>query len=324
MTITIPDRPFSKSQIADLGITPAQLRKLLDENVLRRPLYGVYVRADLDDTMELRLACVRLVLPKHAVVADLAAAWVHGVDCYDHAEHAIGPRLDVVSIDGHEPLERAELFGGKRTLAPEDICEIGGVLVTTPLRTACDVACLRGRHRALAVLDAFRRTHGLEIDDFLRILPRLARRRGVIQLRELIPLSSPLAESMPESWTRIVIIDEQLPVPKPQVWVFVPGLGYVRLDLAYEELKIAVEYDGEEFHSDDAARAADETRREALRKAGWIVIVVRKDGFSGPARDEWIHELRVALAERLPDRPSKRVYSRGERLTSHPRRRQRV
>ena len=94
---------------------------------------------------------------------------------------------------------------------------------------------------------------------------------------------------MPESWTRLEIIDEQLPAPQPQVWVFVPGYGLVRLDLGYEERKIAVEYDGEEFHSSDADRAADRARRTALRQAGWIVIVVRKDGFAGPAREAWLY-----------------------------------
>jgi hypothetical protein len=309
----IPDRPFLKSEIAALGITPAGLRKLLDDNVVRRVLHGVFVRTDLDDTQELRLACARLVLPEHAVVCDRSASWLHGIDCFDYAEQAIGPRLEIVCINGHEPLRRPELFGGKRTLAPDDICEIGGVLVTTPLRTACDVASLRGRRLALGVLDAFRREFGLDVDDFMRILPRLAKRRGVIQLRELVPLTSPLPESMPESWTRMTIIDEQLPVPAPQVWVLVPGYGYVRLDLAYEELKIAVEYDGEEFHTSDEDKDADDARRAALRVAGWIVIVVRKDGFSGTGRDAWIRKLRQALAERLPSPPAKRVYSRGER-----------
>ncbi len=279
----------------------------------------MFARTDLGDDQKLRVACARLVLPEHAVVSDRSAAWLHGVDCHDYADLVLGPRLEIVSIDGHEPLRRPEWLAGKRTLTPDDICEIEGVLVTTPLRTACDVACLRGRRRALAVLDAFKIKNDLNERDFTRVFPRFARRRGVIQLRELVPLSSPLAESQPESWTRMIIIDDQLPVPKPQVAVFVPGHGYVRLDLAYAELKIAVEYDGEEFHSSDEDQEADRARRKALRAAGWIVIVVRKDGFSGPARDAWIRELRSALADRLPERRTKRVYSRGERRTGYRR-----
>lgn len=312
----LPDRPFLKSEIAGLGITPAQLRKLVSDNVVRRVLQGVFARTDVVDDQSLRLAAARLVLPKHAVVSDRSAAWLHGIDCFDYTELALGPRLEIVSVDGHQPLRRPEWLAGKRDLTPSEMWEIGGVLVTTPLRTACDVACLRGRRRALAVLDAFRRDFGIEERDFARVLPRFVGRRGVIQLRELVPLSSPLPESMPESWTRMEIIDEQLPAPQPQAWVLVPGYGRVRLDLAYAELKIAVEYDGEEFHSSDDDQDADEERRAALRAAGWIVIVVRKDGFAGQARDAWIGELRDALTERLSG-STKRVYSRGERRTRH-------
>jgi hypothetical protein len=321
---TIPAGAFRTSDIANLGITTAQLRAWLDGNAVRRVLHGIFVRSDLPDTQELRLECAALVLPEHTVIADRSAAWLHGIDCFDHADLVTAPRLEVVSIDGHQPQRRPELLGGKRELRPDDICEIGGLRVTTPLRTACDVASLHGRRRALGVLDAFRREFGLEVEDFMRLLPRLAKRRGVIQVRELVPLSSPLPESMPESWIRMTIIDEQLPAPKPQVWVFVSGYGQVRLDLAYAELKIAVEYDGEEFHSSDEDQAADSARREALRRAGWIVIVVRKDGFSGASRDKWIQELKDALAERLPERRTKRIYSRGERLGSYRRARTRM
>ena len=44
--------------------------------------------------------------------------------------------------------------------------------------------------------------------------------------------------------------------------------------MAYTRLKIAIEYDGEEFHTDDVDREHDERRRDALRRKGWIVIVV--------------------------------------------------
>lgn len=317
----LPDGPFTLRELDALGITRAQLRRLLDENVVRRALRSVYVRTDLEDTPELRLECARLVLPPHAVVCDRSAAWLHGVDCFSLSELDAGVTLEVVSVAGHQALERAEVYGGKRALLPEDICEIDGVLVTTPLRTACDLACLRGRRQALGVLDAFRRRHGLTLSDFLRVLPRYARRRGVTQLRELVPLSTPRPESQPESWTRMEIIDEQLPPPDPQVEVYLPDWGWVRLDLAYPKLKIAIEYDGEEFHSSDADRESDEARRDALRRAGWIVIVVRKDGFSGPGREAWIGELKAALAERAPRSGprSKRIYARGETMIVHRR-----
>ena len=67
---------------------------------------------------------------------------------------------------------------------------------------------------------------------------------------------------------------------------------------SYPSLKICVEYDGQEFHTSDEAKESDRKRRKWLRDHGWIVIVVTKDDFRGPALDRWLHELREAVAER--------------------------
>jgi hypothetical protein len=128
-----------------------------------------------------------------------------------------------------------------------------------------------------------------------RSLPRYFRRRGVIQLRQLIPLADPRAESAGESWTRLEIVDAGLPAPQPQYWVSVGGRPTYRLDLAYPHAKVAVEYDGREFHEGDARRIADERRRRWLRRNGWTVIVVDKDSFSPDALAAWLGELRSAL-----------------------------
>lgn len=311
MDHALPHVPFLVSELDELGLSRATLRRLLREGAVRRVLHGVYVRADLPDTQELRAACAARALPPHCIVSDRSAAWLHGVDCFDLADLAHPPVLEVVSLRGHERTRRAGVLGGERDLLGIDVCEVAGVRVTTPLRTACDLACLRGRHRALAVLDALRRRYELEIADFTRMLPRYAGRRGVKQLRELIPLSDPRSESSGESWTRMTIHDEGLEAPEPQVEVYLDDFGQVRLDLAYRHRKVCVEYDGEEHHTEAWDREHDERRRASLRRAGWIVIVVRKDGFSGAPRDAWLRELRGALAERATYQ-GKRRYSRGE------------
>ena len=198
---------------------------------------------------------------------------------------------------------------------------VGGVRVTTPIRTACDIACLRGRWRAIGALDAFRTKYGIAEAELAAMLPRYRGRRGVTQLRELIPLSRAGVDSQPESWIRIEIYDEGFPMPAAQVWAWVPGWGRVKVENAYEHLRIAVEYDGEEHHSEDCDRVRDEARREALRGAGWIIIVVRRDGLTGPGREEWLRELAAAFDERSPYQLKRRVYARSPQ--ARPRRRTR-
>jgi hypothetical protein len=173
-----------------------------------------------------------------------------------------------------------------------------------------DLACLYGRNAALATLDAFMRNCDVTLADFQRHLPRYYRRRGVKQLRELVGYASPDAESTGESWTRMTMIDAGLPVPKLQFWVYDGGVPRFRVDLAYPLLKIAVEYDGLEYHEGDERKKADEERRGWLREHDWVVIVVRKSDFKRATRERWLAEIRDALRDRTPTR--NRRYSRGE------------
>lgn len=307
MMSDLPATPFVTTARGAPGLSRHQLDSLVATGVLRPVLRGVHVRSDVADTTELRASCLRLVLPRHVVVSDRSAAWLHGVDCFDPADLDLPPDLEVVSVDDHGRTRRRGVLGGERDLEPDEICEVCGILTTTALRTACDLACLRGRSAALAVLDAFSRLHGLTRDDYRRMLPRFTGRRGVRQLRELVNHATPLAESPGESWTRMAVIDAGLPAPQPNAWVEVDGYGRVRLDLSYPRLRIAVEYDGVEFHTSPAAREHDARRRAALRRQGWIVIVVTRGDFTDDRLAEWTGELRDALRERRP--AARRRYS---------------
>jgi len=237
-----------------------------------------------------------LVVGRTAVLCDRTAAWVHGVDCLSYAELDDPPPVESCVLRGHEPTERPEVVGRTRDLRDEDIVVIGGVRVTSPLRTAADLLCLLPRREALAAADALMRAHGFTVADLRRLLVRYFRRRGVIQARDLAPLVDGRAESAGESWTRLVIIDHDLPTPQVQVWIDVDGRPTYRLDLAYAHARIAIEYDGAEHHTRRADRQRDEARRAWLRAHGWRVIVVTKLSFSDEAVSVWIGELRSMLA----------------------------
>jgi len=297
---------------AATGIERGQLRGWLRGGLVRHVLREVYVDNAVPDSPALRAQAAALALPDHAVVCDRSAAWLHGVDLLDYVELDLVPALDAVSVGGPRASRRREIFSGVRELSPSEITLVDGVRVTTPARTACDIACLRGRRRALATLDAFRRQFGLSKADLSALLPRFARRRGVIQLRELIPLSTYLADSQPESWMRMMIHDAGLPMPEPQVEVYVPGWGEVRIENAYPHLRIGAEYDSDERHSTDDELTHDRDRRAALRdELSWHIIPVRREGLSRRGSETWLRELRSVIAQRTPYYPSKRIYSRG-------------
>ncbi|MGZ4495159.1 MAG: DUF559 domain-containing protein [Nocardioides sp.] len=293
--IVYPDLPFTWADAKRLGIKRHRLDRDLDNREIRRVFTGVYVRSDVPDSTTVRVAAAALVISPWSVACDRTAAWLHGVDVLEHRELDLTPPLETFVLRGHHRTSRSGCRGGSRDLLDADVCVIGGVHVTTPLRTALDLGCSLSRRRALAALDAFMRRHGLTHADMRRLMPRYFRRRGVVQLRQLVPLADPRAESPGESWTRLEIHDAGLPAPEPQHWVTVDGRPVYRLDLAYPRAKVAVEYDGREFHEGAVRREADESRREWLRRHGWTVIVVDQDSFTPEAVSAWIRGLRHAL-----------------------------
>lgn len=303
-----PDHPFVADRDGACGRSRADLRRAVSCGEVRRLVRGVYVAAGVPDSQGLRARAASLVVPGHAVVSDRSAAWLHGVDAFEPAALDVAPPLEMVMVGKTNGGARAGVIGGVRDLEPADVTCVDGVRVTTALRTAADLGCLRGRATAYAAMCMLARAGGFGVPELAGLLPRFAGRRGATQLRGLVPLVEPGCESPGECWTLLCIVDAGLARPTPQYELWLEGWGLVRLDFAYPRLKVCVEYDGEDFH-DEVARAHDEARRWHLRQQGWIVIVVRKEDLKAAALDAWLAELRSEL-ERAGHR---RRYARASR-----------
>jgi hypothetical protein len=292
------DQPFTLQDALAAGLTHRRLKALVRQRRVRRVLHGVYAEASLPDTVDTRIMALQRVMKPHVVVCGRTAAWLYGVDMFTYAELEILPGAETCVLPTQNRMRRATCGGARRDLAPRDVAKLGSLSVTTPLRTALDLGSSLRRRDALAALDWFLRIGYFDEVALSNEIRRFARRRGVVQLRELVALADARSESPGESWTRLALIDEGLPVPDLQLRIIWEGQELFRLDLAYAKHKVCIEYDGEEFHDSPEAREYDEARRAWLRAHGWIVIVVRKDDFTGDARLAWIAEVRTALASR--------------------------
>lgn len=293
----LPQVPFSTATLPELGLTPRVLRAELERGRVRRILRGVYVDAAVADSIELRASALRLAVGEAQVVVDRTAAWLHGIDTYAAAEIELGPPIETCALRGGVRSRLDGVRGRTRDLAEHDTMRLGGLRVTTPLRTALDLGCHLRRREAFAALCGFAHEHQILAAVLSAEAARFRGRRGVLQLRELIPLVDPRIESPREAWTLLQIHDEGLPLPEPQVWVEVDGVPTYRLDFAYRQSRICVEYDGFEAHDrTPEQREHDRRRRQWLREHGWTVIVVRVGDFTGPGLERWLGELRAALA----------------------------
>ena len=68
-----------------------------------------------------------------------------------------------------------------------------------------------------------------------------------------------------------VLDASDLPAPTQQHWVRF-GSDKFRLDLAYPEAKLAIEYDGWDTHKTRTAFDADRRRDRILQVNGWVVL----------------------------------------------------
>jgi hypothetical protein len=274
----LPSAPFTKSEAHDLGIRTREWRSLVTEGHLREVYPGYFVDAALPDTFQLRLAIASRILSPDLVVARRAAAWLHGLDVLDHRGFPRTPPLEVVTrrqeLRSKSPLLKPHVA---QDLLPNDVMTVGGLQVTTPLRTAADLARFAPRPDALVCLDAFLHKELVTPEHLQKSLVRWRGRRGIRQAYEMADLADGRSASGGESRLRLRVIDMGLPRPQLQVPVY-DLFGKVRfwLDLGWSNWMLALEYDGEEFHGPEQ-QEHDENRLSWIEQRGWIARSFRKE-----------------------------------------------
>ena len=98
MTIEFPEHPFTLPMARELGIPRKRVAAAVRQRVLQRLFHGVYLRADVELTMEVKAAAAALVVSPHAVLCDRTAAWIWGVDCFRYRELDVVPDLEVFTL----------------------------------------------------------------------------------------------------------------------------------------------------------------------------------------------------------------------------------
>ncbi len=281
------DAPFTRQDALSAGLTDKRLHKLCADGYLRRPLRGAYVATQVPDTLELRAAILALVVPEGCFVTDRTAGWLHGAEMVlAPNDHLVVPQVSVYRPPDEGRLRNVLARSGERTLGPDDLMRVGGIWVTTPLRTALDLGRLLRRDQALAGLDAMLRLERFSHEELLANVERLARQRGVVQLRALAPLADGRAESPGESVLRLRWLDAGLPRPDLQIPITEGGRVIFRLDLGLAELLFAAEYDGVEWHSSPEDRAHDEARRGWCEEnRNYQIEAFRKENVFGRRQD---------------------------------------
>jgi hypothetical protein len=252
----------------------------------RRLFHDVYVHRDVPITHELLVRGAVVLLPG-AVVTGRSAAVLWGVDLagpQDDVEVTLPPDSHMVRVQG--------LSTRRAALDPVDVWRRRGVAATSPEATAARLAAAIPRDAAVAAVDQLIASGAVDLAR-VRRHAALARGPGSARARTVAALADGLAESPQETRLRLLVGRSSLPPPVAQFTVLHEGRFVARVDFAWPEQKIALEYDGL-WHSEPGQFARDRRRLNRLQAAGWRVVFVTAADLHDPAR--LIARIAAALA----------------------------
>jgi hypothetical protein len=245
-------------------LTRRGFEALVNSGALERIWQGIYCRGEPDDLARLRGLDLSCGVEVPACLG--TAASLYGFDTEEPAD------LHVLSPPGSRLRSADGLVVHRRDGAP--LVKRGERLATSPAWTAVEVARALRRPRALATLDAALRSGTCQRIDLWRAIAQQSGRRGIVTVRNLVSLADGLAESPMESEARLAMIDGGLPSPMLQYEIFDGNGKLRRVDFAWPEERVAVEYDGLDWHSGPEAMRRDRTRQAALLDVRWTVIPI--------------------------------------------------
>ena len=268
-------RVFRARDALDRGLLT---RDALRSSAWRRLYRGVYADAVLPLGPGLRIAGAALLVPPSGAFSGRAAAHLLGAgELLDPAaplEVTVPPRQSFGPVAG--------LVVRRFPLPPEDVRTAHGFRCTTALRTAVDIARSEPPADAVAAIDVLAHKGLVLADELAAAAAALPVGRGCRQARRVAALVDARAESQPESRVRLLLVQAGLsPVPQYTVRDG-EGRFVARVDLAFPELRVAVEYDGA-WHAEGAQFRRDRRRLNALVAAGWVVLHLTAGDLREPA-----------------------------------------
>lgn len=265
-------RVWDASRAADAGIG----RRRLAGPGFTRVTAGAYVEAEPAGDLHLRCAAVLSRVPE-AVVSHGTAAALLGLPV---PAAAVEP-LHVTVGPGTRAPRRA---GVRSHTAGSAVVSwtVRGVRMTPPWRTWVDCSAAGADLPALVALGDAVLHRWPTLDARLRAeLDARGAGRGVRLARDALALLDGRAESAMESRLRVLLALAGLPAPVPQLVVRThDGRFVARVDLAWPEHGLAVEYDGS-HHLERVQWVRDLRRRERLEHEGWRVLVLTAEDVLG-------------------------------------------
>jgi very-short-patch-repair endonuclease len=266
----------------EAGVDPGRLRR----RDLVRPVHGVRAGNASIPLVE----AVALVMRPDQYCSHTTAAALWGAPLprgHDSVVH--------VTTMGSGPLMRRPHVVGHRRRVGAQVVERSGVRVSSPQQAWRECAGVLSLRQLVAVGDHLVGRSGLaSLDDLASTVAPGG--RTVLAARAALELVRVGAESAMETWLRLAVVDAGFPEPGLQVEVTdSTGRFLGRVDMAWPEYRIALEYDGD-HHRERPTFEHDQRRDNGMTVNGWLVLHANRADAGRPA--VLFERLRQAFAAR--------------------------
>ncbi|OBF36241.1 hypothetical protein A5724_13660 [Mycobacterium sp. ACS1612] len=254
-------QPFIGSEALASGVlTRDQLRRYY-----RAHMPNVYFDKRTTPTFHERTVAAYLWSRRQAVVSGLAASAIHGTKWIDDDSP-----VELIWNNARSP---HGVITREALLFTDELQRLNGLQVTTPARTAFDLGRSGRLDDAVARLDALAQATGVKVPDVEEVAARHHHTRGLRQLETALDLTDAGAESPQETWLRLLAIRAGYPRPRTQIPVLSSdGRRRYRLDMGWEDIMLALEYDGDHHRTTRSRYAYEIERAEDLHALGWTVV----------------------------------------------------
>ncbi|WP_448626932.1 hypothetical protein [Geodermatophilus sp. URMC 64] len=279
-------RVFRGSWAVGAGVlTEPQLRS----RAWRRLRRDVYADAVLPVDHRLMARGVSLVMPRRAALGGRTAAVLWGLADLVTAEDPV----EVVVPPGTRWTPGPGVVVRSARLDGDVVHDGRGLRWTDRVRTAVDLIRRDEGDESVVLLDRLVNARVVDLADVRAAVQGLPACRGSAVARRTAMLADGLAESPPETRLRLLLHRSALPLPIAQYTVRVAGRFVAKVDFAWPEHRLALEYDGV-WHGDPDQFPKDRRRLNRLTAADWRVRFVTKEDMRHPR--ELLADVARALA----------------------------
>jgi hypothetical protein len=193
----------------------------------------VYISKEATPSLSQRTIGAWLWSGRRGVIAGLAATALHGARWVDETAD-----VELIWRCGRPPVG---IVVRNERIETDEIVEVAGLPVTTPERTALDIARHLRRDSAVPRLDALSRATGVALAGVLPLVDRSRGARGLCRSIAALSLMDGGSRSPRESLVRLALIDAGLPAPRTNFTV-TDGTTLAQIAMGYEAPMVGIEF----------------------------------------------------------------------------------